>query len=176
MKSTYRNITPSVPPSFFSSLTIEQQKQFRQIITSYRLHYSNYYQFSGEMIRREAFVFSLWRVRLFKEVLEPELITNEMYHLLSIIYYLSISPRYKDIRITKALIYQVSKELGYCGLTRLKPQQNLRSLVKYNWLTIHRLRRNQAQYFLTQKGRDLMIKYSLRFTELYNDFFEPLNL
>lgn len=51
------------------------------------------------MIRREAFVFSLWRVRLFKEVLEPVLITNEMYHLLSIIYYLqylTTLQRYKN--------------------------------------------------------------------------------
>lgn len=176
MKSNYKDIVPAVPPSFFSSLTIEQQKELRRILTAYRLHYSTYYSFSGEIIRRESFIFSLWRVRLYKEVIEPAKITNEMFHLLSIVYYLGISPRYKDTRITKQVIIDIVKGMGYCGLTRLFPQQNLRYLVKYEWLSIHRLRNNKAQYFITQKGRDIMIKYSLQFTELFNSFFESLSL
>jgi hypothetical protein len=167
-------IKPSVPPSFFLSLTPEQRKQLTQIIYSYKAHYSAHFSFSGEMIKKNGFVVGIWENTLWHEIIKPSGMTKNMFRIMKFIWFLEHSPRFKNTRLTKSVIVEEIKVM--LKIYRLWPAKNLPYLERYGWLTVHILRHRQKQYFVSEKGLSLITAYSLRYQELFNDFFEPLSL
>ncbi len=170
----YTKPIPSVPPSLFLSLNATQQKQLSQLLIAYRTHYANYYSFSGELIKKNGFITGVYEHVLYQEVLQPRLITKNMFRLLLFIWFLQHSIKFKDIRLTKQVICDEIKCMG--NIYRLWPDKNLKYLAKYEWITVHKLRMNRKQYFVSEKGRNLIMIYSQRFQDLYNNLFEPLSL
>ena len=171
---TKTTVLPPVPPSFFLSLTASQQKQLGILLTAYKAHYANYFSFSGEMIKKNGFVMGIWENVLYHEVLQPKLITKNMFRLLLFVWFLQHSPKFKDTRLVKEVICAEIKCMG--NVNRLWPQKNLKYLVKYGWLSVHLLRYRKKQYFVSDKGACLITAYTIRFQELYNNLFEPLSL
>lgn len=174
MRIKFAKPTPPVPADFFSSLSPEQQKQLTHLLKAYRYYYEQYYSFSGEMIKKNGFINGVFEVRLCKDVIEPAGMTRNMFRMMVFIWFLQKSPRFKDIRLTNK---EIKQQLHYMGrINRLWPFRNIIYLTKYGWLTAHKFRNKQKQFFVSEKGINLITAYSLRFQELYHEVFEPLHL
>jgi hypothetical protein len=176
MARVSNKIHPSIPSSFFSSLSSEQQKQLTQLLHAYRVHYANYYAFCGETIKKSGFIFIIWERILWKEIVKPTGISPNMFRLLLLIWSISKSPKYANNAdgLTRPVIIEHAKVMA-C-IPRIYPQNNLRYLDKWGWVRVHKLRWNRKQYFVSDKGTTLIAAYSIRFQELFNQVFEPLNL
>jgi hypothetical protein len=174
MANRYQSAIPPVPPSFFLSLTSAQQKQLTHLLNAYKIHYECYYSFSGEMLKKTGFVYEIWEGLIRNETVKQSGISKSMFRLLLFVYFLGKSPKFKDIRLTKDIIKRETRVMRY--INRLWPEKNLKYLVKYGWLNVHLLRYRKKQYFVSEKGNDLIMIYGLKYAELFNNFFQPLSL
>jgi hypothetical protein len=165
---------PLVPSSFFLSLLPEQQQQLKLFLHALKLHYASYYSFSGEMIKKNIFIANMWENRLYNEVLKPTLITKNMFRTLLVIWFMQHAPKYKNTRLTRDIIKEQCKTMG--KIYRLDAFRMLRFLSKFDWVGFYLLRHKKQVFFVSEKGLSLITAYSLRYQELFNDFFEPLSL
>ena len=162
-------IVPAVPSSFFSSLTPEQQKQLNQVLKAYQVYYSNYYGFSGKLIKQNGFIAYMFSVDIWKEVIVPSGMTKNMFILMQFIYFLQMSDKFKDERLTIDLIIKEIYLLG--SINRLWPTKNVKYLVMYGWCGYHSYKQGKRAYFVTEKGIDLLTKYNLAFQRHFNEVF-----
>jgi hypothetical protein len=174
MSGKPKQTLPPVPPSFFLSLDDTQRNQLTHLLNAYRVHYANYYSFSVEMLKKSGFMYEMYETLIWNETIKQSGISKSMFRLLLLIYFLEKSPKYKNIRLTQDVIFKASKLMRY--VNRLWPQQNIKYLEKYGWLTVYLLRWKKKQYFVSEQGHTLITSFGVKYAELFNDFFEPLSL
>jgi hypothetical protein len=174
MSGKPKSTIPPVPSSFFLSLTLDQRNQLTHLLKAYRLHYANYYSFSGEMLKKSGFMYEMYETLIWNETIKQSGISKSMFRLLLLIYFLDKSPQYKNIRLTQSVIFKAAKLMRY--VHRLWPQMNIKYLEKYGWLTVQLLRWKKKQYFVSEKGHSLITAFGVKYNDLFNDFFEPLAL
>ena len=163
---------PTLPPSFFSSLSVEQQKQFNQIIRSCEIHFAQQYSFSGELLKKEGFISMVYDRLLMKETVLPSGISRKMFLILLIVWFIKRSPRYKNDFITGALIFEVSKHY-LSDIPQIWPRQQIKYLAKYGWIGLNKTNKS---YFVTEQGSLLIKSYSEHYKKLHDSFFTPLSL
>lgn len=165
--------TPNLSSVFFSSLSPTQQKQFVLIVGEYKQYWSGYYKFKHGTLKQSAFVYLLWDKRLWELVIKPSRLNKSMWLLLVLVFALKTTNRYKDKALTKKAIIEESGCMG--TISRLRPTNSICFLEKHGYLSSTRLTvTKQKQYFITEKGQQLINNYSINYSKLFNDFFMPL--
>lgn len=167
---------PTLPPLFFSSLSIDQQKQLLIILGEQEAYYRQYYKFRLGLFKTSAFIYLVWDKRLFDQIIKPSKLNKSMWLLLVLIYGIKLSPKHKNKTLTRQLIMDEAVCVGNIYRFRQRIFIHVRFLEKFGYLSSTRLTvTRRKQFFITEKAQLLINTYSNEYSKLFNDFFMPLD-
>lgn len=166
-------VIPALSAQLLSSLSPDQRKQLIILLGKYRKHYADYFLFRWGMVRTSGFVYEMWATQLFNEIIKPSGLNKSMWRVLLIIWSMEQSKRYKAIQINRKTLQDLINQF-YCTPRRMDIARLSRYLMRYNWIGHTKQFRKPHTYYLTEKAHTLIRDYSVRYGQLFNQFFEPL--
>jgi hypothetical protein len=157
---------------FPSTLFNTEQVLFAlKIIEKYKEYYRDYYRFRFDLLNHSGFIFILFERRLFNEILKPVNVLFWDWKLMMLVYALYHSDIYKDCKITTKFIIDRFHECntGY----KCNVEGRLMKLRKLGFLAARRLPPYSKAIYVSEKGTVLIRAYGKRYSQLFNDFFQP---
>lgn len=167
-RKQYHKEASPFPASLF---TPEQLTYILKYVQGERDKLNDHYSGRREILKQSGFVFLFWERLLYNEVLKPRGIPRPVFRCLVFLWCLQTSPRHNKELFTRKYLEAVYRDADTGeSLDLLKC---LRSLRKYDYVTTYRHYNRTLYYVVSGKGMTLIRTYSRRYSQLFNDFFQP---
>lgn len=151
--------------------TPEQLNPVLKVIQAYKTYYEDYYKFKRGIIAEHGYVIQLWSTVVYNEIFKSIGLYVMDWRIFLLVWGLNKSETHQKKGITMQYIRMAFDELHPKGTASV--YNRLKKLRKLGLLTNKIVKTHKAQWFLTTYGHHLITRYSIRYSQLFNDFFQP---